>query len=487
MTYFFTYFFKSGALSATLLAINIILAITIIFLERKKPSAAWAWIFVLFFLPYVGFILYLLIGKPLRQKHMQRWIPKKSIGIQEMIDDQKRRVLQDGLNIENVDSARELIHMNLQTNDAVVTKNNHVELFDDGREKFDSLLQDIAQATDHIHVQYYIFKLDGIGQQIVDALTARAKAGVEVRILYDALGSRNVRKRHFKKLLDAGGEVEVFFPSILPLINPRMNYRNHRKIVVIDGQIGYLGGFNIGDEYLGLDKKFGYWRDTHMRIQGAAVHALQARFMMDWNQAGNSLNLAFATHYFPAHDITGDVAMQIVSSGPDTHHANIENSYIKMILQAKRYVYIQSPYFIPDDAFLEAVRIAVLSGIDVRIMIPDKPDHPFVYMATCSYAGDLMTSGAKVYHYGNGFIHSKVVLIDDQIASVGTANVDNRSFRLNFEVNGFIYNEKITKELADMFHRDLDVCTEMTKESYESRSLWIKFKESVSRMLSPIL
>ncbi|MBM7699483.1 cardiolipin synthase [Kurthia huakuii] len=487
MTYFFTYFFKSGALSATLLAINIILAITIIFLERKKPSAAWAWIFVLFFLPYVGFILYLLIGKPLRQKHMQRWIPKKSIGIQEMIDDQKRRVLQDGLNIENVDNARELIHMNLQTNDAVVTKNNHVELFDDGRDKFDSLLRDISRANDHIHVQYYIFKLDGIGQQIVDALTERAKAGVEVRILYDALGSRNVRKRHFKKLLDAGGEVEVFFPSILPLINPRMNYRNHRKIVVIDGQIGYLGGFNVGDEYLGLDKKFGYWRDTHMRIQGAAVHALQARFMMDWNQAGNSLNLAFATHYFPAHDITGDVAMQIVSSGPDTHHANIENSYIKMILQAKRYVYIQSPYFIPDDAFLEAVRIAVLSGIDVRIMIPDKPDHPFVYMATCSYAGDLMESGAKVYHYGNGFIHSKVVLIDDQIASVGTANVDNRSFRLNFEVNGFIYNEKITKELADMFHKDLEVCIEMTKESYEARSLWIKFKESVSRMLSPIL
>lgn len=487
MTDFYLYLFKSSTISAILLVVNIILAITIIFLERKKPSAAWAWVFVLFFLPYIGFILYLFIGKPLRQKHLRRWMPKDSIGIQEMIDDQKARVLKDELNIENFENARELIHMNLQTNNALVTKNNHVELFNDGHEKFDALLRDIANATDHIHVQYYIFKLDGIGKKITAALIERAKAGVEVRILYDALGSRNVRKRHFKELIQAGGEVEVFFPSILPLINPRMNYRNHRKIVVIDGQIGYIGGFNVGDEYLGLDKKFGYWRDTHMRIQGAAVHALQARFMLDWNQAGNSLDLSFAPHYFPAHYITGDVAMQIVSSGPDTPHSSIENSYIKMILQAKRYVYIQSPYFIPDEAFLEAVRIAVLSGIDVRIMIPDKPDHPFVYMATCSYAGDLMESGAKVYHYANGFIHSKVVLIDDQIASVGTANVDNRSFRLNFEVNGFMYNEKITKELADMFHEDLNVCVEMTKESYESRSLWVKFKESVSRMLSPIL
>ncbi|WP_010289177.1 cardiolipin synthase [Kurthia massiliensis] len=487
MTYFFTYFFKSSTLSATLLTVNVILAIAIIFLERKKPSSAWAWIFVLFFLPYVGFILYMFIGKPLRKKHLLRWIPKKSIGIQETIDDQKKRVLEDDLDIENIESARELIHMNLQTNDAIVTKNNHIELFNDGHAKFDSLIRDIQQATDHVHIQYYIFKLDDLGNSILQALIERAKAGVEVRILYDALGSRKVRKRHFKELIAAGGEVEVFFPSILPIINPRMNYRNHRKIVVIDGNIGYLGGFNVGDEYLSRDKKFGYWRDTHMRIQGNAVHALQARFMMDWNQAGNSLDLSFAPHYFTPANVEGTSAMQVVSSGPDSTYASIQNSYIKMILQAKKYVYIQSPYFIPDDAFLEAVRIAVLSGIDVRIMIPNKPDHPFVYMATCSYASDLMASGAKVYHYANGFLHAKVVIIDDQIASVGTANVDNRSFRLNFEVNGFIYDENITKQLAEMFREDMKVCVEMTAENYNSRSVWIKFKESISRMLSPIL
>ncbi|WP_010304888.1 cardiolipin synthase [Kurthia senegalensis] len=473
--------------SFLILVVNILLAITVVFWERKKPTSVWAWILILFFLPYLGFILYIIFGKPLRKKHLKRWIPQKSIGIQQMIDEQKEKATTSSLHVENIEQAHQLIHMNLATNDAIVTKNNDIHLFHDGDDKFNQLIEDIKNAKDHIHIQYYIFKLDGLGKRILDAATERAKAGVEVRILYDELGSRSTKKRHFKELIEAGGEVEVFFPSILPVINLRLNYRNHRKIVVIDGTIAYLGGFNVGDEYISLDRKFGYWRDTHMRIQGHAVYALQARFMADWNQAGNSLQLEYEDHYFPTPVVTGTTAMQIVSSGPDTKYKSILDTYVKMILQAKKYVYIQSPYFIPDESFLSAIKIALHSGVDVRIMIPNMPDHPFVYRATCSFAGECMLEGAKVYHYAKGFLHGKVMIIDDQIASVGTANIDNRSFELNFEVNGLIYDTKIATELADVFMEDMKQCTEMTKETHQQRSLWLRFKESISRLLAPIL
>lgn len=385
------------------------------------------------------------------------------------------------------ETSQDMIYMNLKQNGALVTEDNAVEIITDGTDKFQRLLDDIEAAQDHVHVQYYIYRGDRLGKRIRDALIRKAREGIKVRLLYDALGSRRVSKRFFKELREAGGLVEVFFPSKFSLINLRMNYRNHRKIVIIDGNLGYTGGFNVGDEYLGLNSKFGYWRDTHLRIQGNAVHALQTRFLLDWNEASKQHDTPYVPSHFPHIEGTGKIAMQIVSSGPDAETEHIKNSYLKMINGAKQSILIQTPYFIPDASVFEAIRLACLSGIDVRIMIPNKPDHAFVYWATLSYIGELLKVGAKVFIYDNGFIHAKTLIIDSLVASVGTANIDYRSFRLNFEVNAFMYDEAIATALVQTFEHDLHVSREMTLDEYQKRSLIIRFKEAISRLLSPIL
>ncbi|WP_339216971.1 cardiolipin synthase [Solibacillus sp. FSL W8-0372] len=471
------------------MVLNILFAITVIFLERKKPSSTWAWLLVLFFLPFVGFFLYLLLGRQLRKKHLFRWDGRKDIGIEQLINYQIEAIENNELELrtENIKNYSHLIYMNLKTNNAVLTQDNDVKIFDDGSDKFEALISDINHAKNHIHIQYYIFKLDNLGQRIINALIKKAKQGVKVRVLFDEMGSRGIRKRHFKELIEAGGEVEVFFPSILPLINPRLNFRNHRKIAVIDGRIGYIGGFNVGDEYLSLSDRFGYWRDTHLRIEGSAVHPLQTRFILDWNQASAKNDIIYAERYFPIIPQKGTAALQIISSGPDTEWEVIKNNYLHLISNAKKYVYIQSPYFIPDESFFDAIRIATLTGIDVRIMIPNKPDHMFVYWATYSYVGPLVEAGAKVYHYEKGFIHAKMIVVDDEIASVGTANIDVRSFSLNFEVNALIYDRLLAHRLAEIFERDIMDCSELTLELYKNRSNYTKFRESMSRLLSPIL
>lgn len=481
-------FFNTISVIPIILILNIVLAIMVIFLERKDPSATWAWTLVLFFLPLAGFILYLLLGRPMRKKHLFRWEGQKDIGIDKLISYQIEALEENSLDFrfDEVGKYKSLIHMNLKTSDSVLTQDNDVQLYDDGAKKFEDLLEDIESAKDHIHVQYYIFKLDNLGKRIYTALLKKAQQGVKVRILYDEMGSRGLRKRHFKSLLKLGGEIEVFFPSIFPLINPRLNFRNHRKIVIIDGRIGYIGGFNVGDEYLGLNKKFGYWRDTHLRIEGSSVHPLQTRFLLDWNQASDN-NIIYSERYFPAIPKKGDIAVQIVSSGPDTEFPAIKNGYLKLLMSAKRYIYIQTPYFIPDNSFLNAIEIAALSGIDVRIMIPNKPDHMFVYWATYSYVGQLLRAGAKIFIYEKGFIHAKSIVIDDEASTVGTANIDVRSFSLNFEVNAFIYDRTLSHQLAEIFEKDIFDCTELTLEKYENRPGIIKFKESISRLLTPIL
>ena len=469
--------------------LNLMLAITIVFLERRDAPATWAWILVLFFIPLLGFILYLTLGQNLTRKRLFKWDDIKKIGIDELIQKQKKALQSYSycFRDDTIEEHRDLIYLQLSNNDAVLTEDNQVEIFIDGRDKFDALLKDIQQAKNHIHLQYYIFRNDNLGSSILNELVKKAKKGVKVRVLYDDMGSRGLRKRAFKQLIEAGGEVEAFFPSKIPLINLRLNYRNHRKLVIIDGFIGYIGGFNVGDEYLGLNSKFGYWRDTHLRICGKAVHAIQTRFILDWNQASNSQDITYSENYFPNYKPFGQVSMQIVSSGPDSEWEQIKNGYIKMISSAKHSIFIQTPYFIPDASLLDALRIAALSGKDVRIMIPNKPDHMFVYWATYSYVGELLKAGAKIFIYDNGFIHAKMIVVDESIASVGTANIDVRSFRLNFEVNAFIYHTETAQKLSTIFHNDMKLSHELTFEQYKERSLLIRFKESISRLLSPIL
>ena len=318
-------------------------------------------------------------------------------------------------------------------------------------------------------------------------LEKKAEEGIEVKMLYDDMGSRDLRKKDLKKFRQKGGQAESFFPSKLPLINLRMNNRNHRKIVVIDGTIGYVGGFNVGDEYIGKSKKFGYWRDTHLRIKGDAVNALQLRFILDWNSQSTRDNLTYESRYFPDVDSGGTIGIQIASSGPDEDWEQIKYGYLKMISSAKESIYIQSPYFIPDQAFLDSIKIAALGGVDVNIMVPNKRDHPFVYWATLKNVASLLEAGVNVYHYDNGFLHSKTLVIDDEVASVGTANMDNRSFTLNFEVNAFIYDEGVARSLKQAFINDMKLSNKLTSEEYAKRNLLVKFKEGISQLLSPIL
>lgn len=473
----------------TAFILNLIFAFTIIFMERRSAGSVWAWLLVLVLIPILGFIIYLFIGRQIQRDHIFSLDEDDKIGIEMIVSEQLEALKNDDFSKGNhqIVKFKDMVQMLLYNNAAFLTTDNEIKIFTDGKEKFDSLLKDIDEATDYIHIQYYIFRNDSLGELILNALEQKLEQGVEVKMLYDDMGSRGLSLKDFKSFRKNGGQVEAFFPSKLPLVNLRMNNRNHRKIVIIDGHIGYVGGFNVGEEYLGKKKKFGYWRDTHLRIVGDAVNALQLRFMLDWNSQATRDNLKYADRYFPDVDSGGTIGVQIASSGPDETWEQIKYGYLKMIASAKQSIHIQSPYFIPDQSFLDAIKIAALGGVDVSIMIPNKPDHPFVYWATYNNVASLLDAGVNIFHYNNGFLHSKTLVIDDEVASVGTTNMDHRSFTLNFEINAFIYDTHIAKELRFAFEKDLEVSYRLTKEIYEQRSLWIKFKEGISRLLSPIL
>ena len=322
-------------------------------------------------------------------------------------------------------------------------------------------------------------------------MARKAAEGVEVRLLIDHLGSINTPGNFYDELRRAGGKVAYFFPLKLPTLSLRLNFRNHRKMVIIDGTIGYIGGFNVGDEYLGLNPRFGYWRDTHLRIEGSAVKQMQVQFLMDWHVSQLSKDTDHFNRlelpYFPDIPGRGRAGIQILSSGPNNAEEQIKNAYIRMISSARRYVYIQTPYFIPDESMYAALRIAAMSGVDVRLMMPSKPDHKFVYWASISYFEHMLEAGVSCYVYKKGFLHAKTLVVDGEVASVGTANMDIRSFRLNFESNAIIYDSASAAKLARIFLDDLEHCDQLTLEEYKKRPLSLRFRESIARLLSPIL
>ena len=467
--------------------INMLFAILLVFFQRKNPTSTWLWFMVIIFLPGIGFLLYLFFGQDFNKKRMFRLKEEEDRLIREKVLCQGEKIKKDRYKFINpkTEEYEHFINMHILTSQSYFSQDNEIELYFSGREKFDALMKSISKAKRYIYLEYYIVRSDNLGQKLLDALTEKAKEGVEVKFLYDGMGGRKLARNYFKEFKKAGGKVAVFFPPFLSYFSFRINYRNHRKICIIDGEEAYIGGFNIGDEYLGLSKKFGFWRDTHIKIKGSAVEELKLRFIKDWKFAVKNDDNFYADT--PTKKGSGRAGVQIVSSGPDSQWASIKDGYFSMITKAKKRIYIQTPYFIPDDSIYGALKVAALSGVDVKIMIPCKPDHPFIYWAGLSYIGELLEAGVKFYTYENGFLHSKTFIMDDFVTSIGTANLDIRSFKLNFEVNAFIYDEEVNQKMIEQFNIDLNHCKEITVEVYENRSNIIKLKEAFCRLLSPIL
>lgn len=480
-----TYFWRMD----NLMVINILLALLIVFFQRREPRTVWTWLLVLYFIPILGFILYLLLGQNYRKNKMFRL--KEIEGyVKYAIRRQEESIYRKKLRLRDPEMERfqDLMLYNLNESQSVLTDNNDVRIFTDGKEKFKALIAEMEHAGKYIHIQYYIIKNDELWQKIEEVLIRKVQQGVEVRILFDSMGCRTMRNRDWRRLEDAGIEVAEFFPALLGKLQLRVNFRNHRKIVVIDGRVGFVGGFNVGREYLGLDKKFGYWRDTHLCIEGSAVTTLAVRFVLDWNYAAKE-NLFLEDHLFeiPNYVRNGQDPVQIISSGPDSKSADIRDNYLRLINKAKDHIYLQTPYFIPDDSIKDALYIAAKSGIDVRIMVPCKPDHPLVYWATYSYLGDMIDAGAKCYVYNNGFLHAKGITVDGLVSCYGTANMDIRSFQLNFEVNATIYSAATTRKLEEAFEEDIRKSTLITRKIYDNRTVVVRIKEQFSRLFSPLL
>ena len=468
--------------------VNLLTMAFMIFKEKRSTNSIIAWILILYLAPYVGFIVFILIGRKMNNANMFGFKNAELNTFKSYVNknEEKNKYNKESLYEKNKDMILALEAMDYSP----YRNDNNVSMYSDGKLFFNELLESLKKAKKSINIEFYIFKNDDIGTKILNVLEEKAKEGVEVRLLYDSVGSRSLNRNVLNKLINEGGKVGEFFPSWLKFININMNFRNHRKIVVIDNNVGFVGGFNVGDEYLGKDSKFGYWRDTHIKFTGSAVNDLNLRFLADWRYATKeevSLEEIFEAN--EENSNSNNVGMQIVSSGPNlSDKYEIKMAYLKMIQKAKKYLYIQSPYLIIDNSISDSLKLAAASGVDVKIMIPGKGDHPFVYWANLVYAGDLIKEGIRVFHYDkNAFLHAKTVVIDDEVCSIGTANMDTRSFELNFEVSSFIYSEKIAKEQKYEFENDMKMCEELTLEKYQNRSRIVKIKESLSRLFSDVL
>ncbi len=478
-----------SSINNVLLILNIVFVLTVIIFERRNPTATLTWVLALLFIPVIGFLFYLFFGQDLRKKRLFYFKEEEERIYLSALEQQQQSINNEStfFNHEYTGNYLDLINMQINSNKAFYTQNNHVKIFNSGPQLFPALLSSIMAARHFIHVEYYIINNDTLGRQFLDALVAKAEEGLEVKLVYDGIGCARVSKKFFRRLEKAGGVVVEFYPPFIPYLSTRINYRNHRKICVIDGREAYMGGFNIGDEYNGNSKDFSFWRDTHLQIVGEAVNSLELRFFLDWRYAADEHCDYNASHYPVIPENSGKTGIQIVSSGPDSKWPSIKHGYLQLINKARKSVYIQTPYFIPDETILESLKTAALSGIDVRLMIPDKGDHAFIHWATLSYIGELLEAGVRVYRYYKGFLHSKVVISDAFAASVGTANFDIRSFKLNFEVNAFIFDPKLGQELFDEFKKDIIECHEVKLVDYDRRTRLSKFEEAFARILSPLL
>lgn len=466
--------------------------LVVIFVERKEPAATIAWVMVLFFLPFAGFIAYLMFGSGF---HVNQ---KRRFAIKQTSDTIYRGIISKyiegcGASARDPDAPRERMIRYLEKDGEYYSGDNQAQIFTDGNQLFAAMLKDMRRAQKHIHLLYYIFRNDELGREILALLTEKARQGVSVRLIYDSVGSMISRGKVFRELQAAGGKVRAFsplFPSLFSkdafITHLRLNYRNHRKITVVDGVIGYVGGMNIGDEYLGKSR-LSPWRDTHLRLTGTSVCFLQERFLVDWMSIENMQPAPEQLRdIFPQPLQQGGLGVQIVSSGPDMPGNAIKSGLLEMLYTARRRVFIQTPYFAPDDSLIEALRIAAQAGVDVRLMLPGMMDNPFAHCTTYSYAHQVLLFGVRVFIY-NGFLHAKSLVADGETACIGTANFDNRSFSLNFEVNAFIYDRDFAAGCERIFLDDQRNCREYSDEWHRARPALLRGAYSLCRLFAPLI
>ena len=474
--------------AVTILIVNILLVCLLLFFEQKRPAAMWAWLLLVLFTSLPGFLFYLAVGRSPRRRSLSIGKQLTDEQLRIMLHAERERVGVLPHDESPVDTRwHEIIRFHYTTGTAYLTHGNEVDIFTEGTEKFARLLKSLKEARNSIHLEYYIFRDDTIGNEILSVLIDKAESGIDVKIIHDGLGTWELPRTFFAPLVKAGGRVACFFPPYMPPFRFQLKYRNHRKICIVDNCEAWIGGFNIGDEYLGKDPRFGNWRDTHLRIAGPAVEAVAQCFLLDWQFAARERIDPTSVPRMLSLPSSFGASMQVVTSGPDSRWDSIHDGFFKIISSAHKSLYIQTPYFIPDDSILRALNVAALSGVDVKIMVPDRPDHPFVYWATRSFLGETLDSGIESYIYENGFLHSKLIIADGSVASIGSTNMDIRSFELNFEINAFIYDGPTVARLEKIFLDDLRHCSRLTKQIYDHRSAGQRALEGVARLLSPLM
>lgn len=474
----------------TLIVINYVIAISAvitILLKNVNPTRTLSYIIALVFFPFLGLIIYYLFGQEYRKDKI---FNRKNVLNQTIIKNLAKELEADYQLFKRkkgdvLDDKIKLVKLLRKSEKSPLTLTNQVQIIKNGEQKFKLLLDDLKQAKDHIHMEYYILRDDTIGTKVIDILCEKAQRGVQVRLNVDDVGS-SLTKKSKQRLKASGVELYFFMPVIFSSFTGKMNYRNHRKIAIIDGEIGYLGGINIEDEYVNDGNNDVFWRDTHLRLEGEAVYALQVHFLINWEFVSDC-KLKITKNFFPQFEIDKDIAVQIAASGPDTDWANIMEVIFTAIVTAEDYVYITTPYFIPNDQIITAMQVASKSGVDVRLLVPKESDAWITKHASDSYLQDLLDADVKVYHYTKGFIHSKTLVADDRFCSIGTSNMDYRSFNINFEINAMIYNETLSHELKQHFLDDLKDSQQVESSVWKKRPKIKKLKESYSRLWAPLL
>lgn len=447
---------------------------------KRETMSAIAWSLTVLFLPVAGAILFFLFGlqsitRPITRRQQKRSVYRRLSGSP------------SGRPSAEVPARWEkLAKLAHHSEGFPVAAGNAVAFYHHGAEAYEAMLEAIRSARHHVHIQFFIFHSDSSGERFIEAMCECARRGVEVRFLYDSVGSYTLSSRLLRRLTQAGGRVAAFLPILNPLYRFRVNLRNHRKIVVVDGRVAFTGGLNIGDEYVGLSARFGAWRDTHLRVAGEGAHGLQQVFLEDWHFASGEA--VRGELYFPAADpAPGDSLVQVVHSGPDMAYKAIRETYFAAILNARKRVWIASPYFVPDGGLKDALILAAWSGVDVRLLGLFRPDKWVPYLAARFYWTDVLAAGVKVYQYVHGMMHSKIVMVDGEWSSIGTANLDNRSLYLNFEVNYQLFDERLTAELESQFLTDLESAVRVDPGVFNERPFISRLAENASRLLSPIL